>query len=184
VSDQTTVYGLVNKLRMAQLRLAAAALVVMMCATVVDVFLRYAFNRPIRGSYELVEVTLLIFVFHGMPTAFLQRRNIVIDLIDSFASERVVAALIRFADCLSAIVLLLFGWAMLGPATQAYDYGDRKLELNLQIYLLWVVALAGMAGTLLCALAALLTKRPSPDERSPEAMAHPARPTANRERSE
>jgi TRAP-type C4-dicarboxylate transport system permease small subunit len=167
VSDQTTAYGLVDRLRMAQLRLAATALVVMMCATVVDVFLRYAFNRPIRGSYELVEVTLLIFVFHGMPTAFLQRRNIVIDLIDSFAGERVVGALMRFADGLSVIVLLLFGWAMLGPATQAYDYGDRKLELNLPIYLLWIVALAGMAGTILCALAALVTN-----------------PTANRGRSE
>jgi TRAP-type C4-dicarboxylate transport system permease small subunit len=181
VSDQTTAYGLVDRLRMAQLRLAATALVVMMCATVVDVSLRYAFNRPIRGSYELVEITLLIFVFHGMPTAFLQRRNIVIDLIDSFAGERVVAALIRFADGLSVIVLLLFGWAMLGPAMQAYDYGDRKLELNLPVYLLWIVALAGMAGTILCALAALLTTRPSPDERSPEAMAHGSKPTGRSE---
>jgi TRAP-type C4-dicarboxylate transport system permease small subunit len=167
VSDQTTAYGLVDRLRMAQLRLAATALVVMMCATVVDVFLRYAFNRPIRGSYELVEVTLLIFVFHGMPTAFLQRRNIVIDIIDTFAGERLLAALIRFSDLLSVVALALFAWAMLGPATQAYDYGDRKLELNLPIYFLWIIAFAGMAGTILCALTALLSK-----------------PIANRERSE
>jgi TRAP-type transport system small permease protein len=158
MSEPSRAYVLVDKLRIAQLRLAGMALVVMMLVTVVDVFLRYAFKSPIRGSYELVEVTLLIFVFHGMPTAFLQRRNIVIDLIDTFAGERVLAALIRFSDLLSCVALVLFAWAMLGPATQAYDYGDRKLELNLPIYLLWVIAFAGMTGTILCALAALLTK--------------------------
>jgi len=150
-------YALVDRLRLAQLRLAGLALVVMMLVTVVDVALRYAFKSPIRGSYELVEVTLLIFVFHGMPTAFLQRSNIVIDLIDSFVGPRVLAALIRFSDLLSVIALGLFAWAMLGPATQAYEYGDRKLELNLPIYFLWVIALFGMAGTILCALTALVT---------------------------
>jgi TRAP-type C4-dicarboxylate transport system permease small subunit len=158
MSEPTRAYALVDRLRRAQLRLAGLALVVMMCVTVVDVFLRYAFKSPIRGSYELVEVTLLIFVFHGMPTAFLQRRNIVIDLIDTFAGQRMLAALIRFSDFLSCVALVLFAWAMLGPATQAYDYGDRKLELNLPIYFLWIVALAGMAGTILCALAAFVTK--------------------------
>ena len=57
----------------------------MMGVTLLDVFLRYVFNSPIRGSYDLVETMLVVFVFHGMSTAFLQRRNIVIDLIDSFA---------------------------------------------------------------------------------------------------
>ena len=157
MSEPSRIYALVDRLRLAQLRLAGLALVVMMLVTVVDVALRYAFKSPIRGSYELVEVMLLIFVFHGMPTAFLQRSNIVIDLIDSFVAPRGLAALIRFSDLLSLVALGLFAWAMLGPATQAYDYGDRKLELNLPIYLLWVVALLGMAGTILCALAALLT---------------------------
>ena len=166
MSDRSRAYALVDKLRLAQLRLAGLALVVMMLVTVIDVFLRYAFKSPIRGSYELVEVTLLIFVFHGMPTAFLQRRNIVIDIIDTFAGERLIAALIRFADFLSVVALVLFSWAMLGPATQAYDYGDRKLELHLPIYVLWIIAFLGMAGTILCAFTALLTKPVASRERS------------------
>ena len=47
--------------------------------------MRYVFNSPIRGAYELVEAMMVVFVFNGMSTAFLQRRNIVIDLIDSIA---------------------------------------------------------------------------------------------------
>ena len=85
-----TAHALLERLRVAQLRLASVALIVMMVVTLLDVFLRYVFNSPIRGSYDLVETMLVIFVFHGMSTAFLQRRNIVIDLIDSFAHRYVV----------------------------------------------------------------------------------------------
>jgi TRAP-type transport system small permease protein len=150
--------SLLDRLRLAQLWLAATALIVMMGVTVADVVMRYGFNRPIRGSYDLVEVLLVVFVFHGMSTAFLHRRNIVIDLVDSVVPPRVAAILTRIADCLSIIAIGLFAFAMLGPALQAYDYGDRKLELQLPIHVMWVVPLAGMAGSMLCALGTLFLR--------------------------
>ena len=73
-------YLLLDRLRVAQLRLASVALIIMMVATLADVSLRYLFNSPIRGTYELVEAMMAVFVFNGMSTAFLQRRNIAIDL--------------------------------------------------------------------------------------------------------
>ena len=148
--------ALLERLRVAQLRLAAVALVVMMCVTVADVVLRYLFNSPIRASYDLVEAMMVLFVFNGISTAFLQRRNIVIDLIDSFVGRRVVAFLIRLADVTTIATLLLFIYAMLTPALQSYGYGERKLELGLPIYLLWAAALAGMVGAILCALGTFL----------------------------
>jgi TRAP-type C4-dicarboxylate transport system permease small subunit len=151
------VYRLFDGLRIAQLWLAACALVLMMMVTVVDVFMRYLFNRPVRGSYDLVEATLVVFVFHGISTAFLQRSNIVIDLIDTFAPSRLVVALVRISDVLSIVAVSFFTYAMIGPALQALSYGDRKLELDMPIYVLWVIALSGMAGAILCACGALLT---------------------------
>ncbi len=35
-----------------------------------EVVSRYLFNRPIRGSYDMVETMLLVFVFNGMAAAF------------------------------------------------------------------------------------------------------------------
>ena len=134
------------------MRLAAVALIVMMLVTVVDVFLRYLFNSPVHGSYEIVEATLVVFVFHGLAAGFFRRANIVIDVIDHMAGPRLVMVLVRFADVVSVVVLIVFAWAMLGQAIQAYEYGDRKLELALPIYVLWIAALAGMAGTILCAI--------------------------------
>src|SRR5215471_10560481 len=114
--NRDQILALLERLRIAQLRLAAVALVVMMCVTVVDVVLRYVFNSPIRASYDLVEAMMVLFVFNGISTAFLQRRNIVIDLIDSFVGRRVVAFLTRLADVTTIATLLLFIYAMLTPA--------------------------------------------------------------------
>jgi hypothetical protein len=56
---------------------------------------------------------------------------------------------------------------MLSPARQAFDYGDRKLELGLPVYVIWLFALAGIAGTIVCAIGALVrTPIPPPGVRS------------------
>jgi TRAP-type C4-dicarboxylate transport system permease small subunit len=148
--------GVADRLQRFQLWLAALAMIVLMLVTVCDVFLRYLFNSPIRGSYDAVESLLLVFVFNAMAAAFFGRRHVVIDLLDPALGVRGTAILIRIADLLAVLCLCLMMWAMLVPAQQAYDYGDVKLELQLPIYALWAVALAGLAGSLLCALAALL----------------------------
>ncbi len=154
---------LVERLQRAQLRVASVALVVLMMVTVVDVLLRYLFNKPIRGSYDIVECMLLIFVFHGMAAAFFGRRNIVIDIIDSFIAARVIVWLIRLADVLSIVVLVLIFWAMITPAVQIYQYGDVKLDSQIPIWWMWVAAFLGLAGTILAALTVLLARPAKPE---------------------
>lgn len=154
-------------LRAVQLRIAAIALILMMAMTVADVTLRYALNSPIRGSYDFVEAMLVVFVFNGIAAVFFARANIVIDLVDGFLGERAAAFLVRVSEVLSIATLIVLGWAMIAPALQAYDYGDRKLELDLPIYVLWAVALAGMTGTVLCALGALIGRPPLESNEQP-----------------
>ena len=154
--NRNQTYALFDRLRVAQLRLASIALMIMMVVTLADVFMRYVFNSPIRGTYELVEAMLVIFVFHGMSTAFLQRRNIAIDLIDTFAHRYIVAALIRLSDALTIVTLGLFAYAMVTPAMQSYSYGEVKMELQVPIWWMWAIALIGIAGAILCAIGALI----------------------------
>ncbi len=141
-----------------QLWLAAAALMILMGVTVVDVFLRYLFRSPVRGSYDTVECMLLVFVFNGMAAAFFARKHVVIDLIDPVLGTRGTAMLVRVADVFSVICIVLMMWAMLTPMTQAYQYGDIKMELRLPIYILWIAALVGLTGTLFCALVTLVAR--------------------------
>ena len=153
-----------DSLQRIQLRLAALALVLMMLVTVADVVLRYLFNSPIRGSYDFVESMLVVFVFHGMSRAFMTRTNIVIDILDPFFGPRITAVLIRVSDVLTLTTLVIIGWAMSRIALQAFDYGDRKLELQLPLYVLCVVALAGLAGAMLAGIGALFTPPTSPHD--------------------
>jgi TRAP-type C4-dicarboxylate transport system permease small subunit len=158
MNAQARLLMLADWMQRVQLWIAAGALVVLMMVTVFDVLLRYLFNSPIRVSYEMVEVMLLVFVFNGMPAAFFGRRHIVIDLLDGVFGASITRILIRMADVLSVLCLAVLAWAMLLPATQAYQYGDIKLELRLPIYVLWIVTLASFAGTMFCAVVTLLAK--------------------------
>jgi TRAP-type C4-dicarboxylate transport system permease small subunit len=150
-------YSTLDRLRVAQLRLASVALIIMMLVTLADVFMRYVFNNPIRGSYELVEAMLVIFVFNGMSTAFLQRRNICIDLIDTIAHRAIITVLIRISDLLTIVVIVMYAYAMITPAMQSYSYGELRLNLQIPIWWEWAVALIGIVGAILCAIGALLT---------------------------
>lgn len=150
-------HAALDRLQMIQMRLAALALVLMMLVTVADVALRYVFNSPIRGSYDFVESMLVVLVFHGMSRAFMTRANIVIDILDPFLGRRITAVLIRLSDVLTLATLVIIGWAMSRIALQAFDYGDRKLELQLPLYVLWIAALTGLAGAMLAAIGALFT---------------------------
>lgn len=140
-----------------QFWLAMLAIALMMMVTVVDVTMRYLFNQPLRGAYDFTETMLVILVFNGFALCFWSRSHIVIDLVDQFVSARFRRILIKAADVLSFGTLLLLATAMLKPALQAYAYSDRKLELNLPLYILWGVALAGMAGALLSALCVIFS---------------------------
>ena len=158
--------AIADRLQRLQLWLGATALIVLMLVTCTDVFMRYLFNRPVRGSYDMVESLLLVFVFNGMAATFFARRHIVIDLIDGFVGPRATAVLIRIADLLSVVCIGLLMWAMRVPALQAHQYGDVKLELNLPIWVLWAIAFIGLAGTIFCAIVALLA-RPATAEHEP-----------------
>src|SRR5262245_23169137 len=105
MSARERLVNLADWVQRSQLWIAAAALVALMMVTVVDVFMRYTFNRPIRASLDAVEVLLLVFVFNGMAAAFFGRRHIVIDLLDGVFGRRITGVLIRIADILSVLCL-------------------------------------------------------------------------------
>ena len=156
LSDRFLVFG--DRLQRFQLWVSAVALLALMMVTVVDVFMRYVFNRPLRGSFDAVEGLLLLFVFNSLAAAFFTRRHIIIDLIDSFVPRGLSEALIRIADVLSVGVLALLVWAMLVPAAQSYAYGELKQDLGLPIFVLWTVAILSLAGTILCAASIALSR--------------------------
>lgn len=139
------------------LRIAMLALFGMMLVVVADVFMRYVFNAPIRGSFDLVGMSLVAMVAFGLPRVIAGRMELAIELIDGMVPPRVVRVLSIVAGILSTLVLIFILWAMIKPAMSAYSYGDRSLELNVPIWIVWALAIAGVASAAVAAVAAALS---------------------------
>jgi len=138
------------------LAVAMAALFLMMMTIVVDVFMRYAFNAPVVGAFDVVEICLVVAIFYSMGAAISGFHEIVIDIVDQFASPNAVAFLTRSAALLSAAVLLFIFVSMLPPAMQSYQYGEIRLELGIPVWTVWAIALVGMCGGLLASVLNIL----------------------------
>ncbi len=128
--------------------IASLALAAMMLVVVADVVLRFAFNMPVRGAYDLVSIGLLVMVVFGMAPVVARKGEILIDLIDPLLS-RGALHLLGLVTIIGTLALFLFlGWAMIGPAIDAWKWGGYSLELGLPVWTLWVVAFIGLAGIL------------------------------------
>jgi TRAP-type C4-dicarboxylate transport system permease small subunit len=89
-------------------RFAQIVLVLMVLLTVVDVCLRYIFNNPIVGSYELTEFMMAVLVFASVGFTQSVKDHVSVDLVVTKLPDR-VRALLEAITCLLAFGL--FGLA-------------------------------------------------------------------------
>lgn len=140
-----------------QLKLAMLALVAMMLIIVADVFMRYAFNAPIPGTYDLVGILLAIMVFFGLARVISDRAEITIDIVDNLGSASLLRLLTLIAGFVALGILVFIFWSMIGPMIGAYRYGDRSLELNMPVWITWVLSLLGLSGAVLAAFTVIFS---------------------------
>ena len=140
--------------------LAALALAGMMMLTVTDVVLRAFFNRPIRGTFELIELLLAATFFLALPAAFLRNENIVVDVIDRIAPRR-VTVLKRFAELLAIVIIAIMAWQGWKAALDTLVFNDVTADLELPRIWYWIPVLAGLIGSGFAA--AVMTIRPDRD---------------------
>ena len=134
----------------------------MMLLTVADVTLRAAFNMPIRGVYELVELLLAGTFFVALPACSCATRTSWSTSIDDLA-PRWVPALKRARGCCSpsscSRVMAWQGWL---AARDSLEFNDVTADLGLPRVWHWIALLVGVIGAAIAALAmALARERPA-----------------------
>jgi TRAP-type C4-dicarboxylate transport system permease small subunit len=127
----------------------------MMLLTVADVALRAAFNTPIRGVFELVELLLACTFFLALPATFLRDENINVNVVDDLA-PRWVPPLRRIAALLAVVVLAVMAWQGFIAARDSYEFHDITAELGLTRLWHWSAVLFGLLGGAIAALAMAL----------------------------
>ncbi|HYY61120.1 MAG TPA: TRAP transporter small permease [Burkholderiales bacterium] len=112
---------------------ASALLFAMMCLTFVDVVARYLFNSPIRGGFEMTELTLLVLIFAGLPLVSHSDEHVTMDFIDRMLPPRAVDALVRLVHALVAAMFFFLTWQMLIKAGRISSYGDTTDVLRIAV---------------------------------------------------
>lgn len=132
----------------------------MMLLTVADVVLRATTNRPIRGTFEIIELFLACTFFIALPAVFLRDENLVVDIVDPLA-PRWVPLLKRTAELIAIPVLALMAWEGWKAAADTLVFNDVTSDLAIHRILYWIPVLFGLIGA---AIAAVVMIFPRADE--------------------
>jgi len=127
---------------------ASAILFCMMLLTFVDVVLRYVFNRPLRGGFEVTELMLLVLIFAGLPLVSRADEHVTMDLIDRMLGPKVRAALFRLVHLVCAVVFFGLTWLIWLKAGKVAGYGDTTDVLRIAVgpFVYFMAAMIGLSG--------------------------------------
>jgi TRAP-type C4-dicarboxylate transport system permease small subunit len=141
---------------------ASAALVVMMVLTCVDVFMRYLFNHPITGTYDLVGLLGAILASFGMPYTMLKKGHVAVEILIQSLSRGKQLIVETFTHLLGISLFLVLVWQAIGLSRDMRAAGEVTPTLLLPFYPIvycMAVCFFGLCLAILVNLLHIWTKR-------------------------
>lgn len=118
----------------------AGAIAVMMCLTAVDVFLRYFFNRPVAGSWELTNYLMVISISLTLAYCAIMKGHVRVEVIVSLFPQRVQAIIRSIVTLLGLGLFSLLTWQSAIQAEVMRSSGSYSTVLHLPVYpFVWVL---------------------------------------------
>jgi TRAP-type C4-dicarboxylate transport system permease small subunit len=120
----------------------------MMTLTFVDVVLRYVFNRPLAGAFEVTELMLLVLIFAGLPLVSHADEHVTMDFVDRMLSSRARLWLNRAVHLLVAALMFFMAWQVTIKAGRISSYGDATDVLRIVYgpFVYFSAAMIALAG--------------------------------------
>jgi TRAP-type transport system small permease protein len=131
----------------------ASVLAFMMLLTAVDVTMRYIFNRPIIGSFEITEYMMVILISFGFAYVTLTKGQINVDLLIAHLPPKARVMLGLFTDLVSFAVVSLLTWQVYLQVKSQYNANAISASLEIPAY---PFVAAGAFGLTLLSIALLL----------------------------
>jgi TRAP-type C4-dicarboxylate transport system permease small subunit len=113
--------------------IAGVILMIMMLLTTCDVVARYALNAPIRGAFELTEVSLVLLIYAGLPLVSRREAHVVVDLFEAWMSVTVKQVLRVLGNVLCMAALGGMAWLIYLRAVRVASYGDTTSVLKMPL---------------------------------------------------
>ncbi len=148
--------------------IAGALLFCMMTLTFIDVVLRYIFNAPLQGSFEVTELMLVVLIFAALPLVSRREEHVVMDFLDRFLPLSVYRALRALDHIVSAAVMTGMGCLLWQKARKLAAYGDTSAVLRIELApFVYAIALL-IFVTALIHLALVFSRRRDPRDETRE----------------
>lgn len=113
--------------------IAGVLLLSMIMITAVDVLLRYVFNAPLRGGFEITELMLVGLIFSALPLVSRREEHVVMDMFDSYLPVGVYVALRALEHIVSAVAMAGMSWLIWRKAQELATYGDMSAVLQIKL---------------------------------------------------
>jgi len=106
----------------------------MMFLTATDVILRYIFNRPITGAYELIEYMMAILIPFGLAYCALQGGHVSVDLVVSRFPKKTQSIIGSITTLLCLGLFLLITWQNVIYIKEHFESNLTSAVLLIPVY--------------------------------------------------
>ena len=141
--------------------LAGIAILAMMLLTCTDVFLRYTFNAPIEGSFDVTQMLMVVVVFFALAYCGWTGGHVVVDLLRDVLPPRLLVPLSVLVNGVGFTVMVIITWQALVTASDFMRTGETPMTVLIPKYPFVIVTAFGAS----IYAAVLLFKTFRPDER-------------------
>jgi TRAP-type C4-dicarboxylate transport system permease small subunit len=141
---------------------AAIFLAIITALTFLAVLLRYVFNVPFPGSFDVSRLLLGVAIFWGIAAAAWRREHITVDIVWALLPPRAQRWIDIFSDLVFIGFIAVFAWMLFWQVDKVRSSGQTTFELSLPIWIFHGVAWLGIAFCLLVLAARLIHTFTSP----------------------
>ena len=135
--------GVVYRIARIAAVVGGASLAAMMFLTATDVVLRYAFDRPIIGAYELSEIMMLMLCASVFAYTQTRKGHVSIDILVSRFGPRVQLVISSVTYLFSIILFSTISWRTLVAGQATMRSGLITGMLPIPVYPLYYILVAG-----------------------------------------
>ena len=111
-----------------------AILALMMLLTVADVTLRYFFNKPILGSYEITELMMAVLAAVTIGYAATLKAHVNVDLLVTRLPERFQAVIAIFTNLICVVFFALMLWRNIYQSSVLREANSVSPALSIPVF--------------------------------------------------
>jgi TRAP-type C4-dicarboxylate transport system permease small subunit len=114
--------------------IASAALVLMMVLSCADIFMRYLFNRPITGTYDIVGLSGAVLVSFALPYTMLKKGHVAVEILVQSLSRGKRLVIETFSHLLGISLFLVLVWQAILLSRDMKAAGEVTPTVHLPFY--------------------------------------------------